>query len=162
MRTTVIPAQVTTVEDTIAGNLNFTQIVLLVSSLFVNTFVYTLLAPRLSFSPYKLAIITLIFLGFITLALRIKGRLVMQWVEILASYFLRPHIYVFNKNSLTNRYVAVVKELRSKAHPKRVEQKESPQVETPNFDYESILRDTNLNLQFKGSSVVVVKNYDQA
>jgi hypothetical protein len=41
MRTTVIPAQITTVEDRIAANLNLTQIILLLASLFVATFIGT-------------------------------------------------------------------------------------------------------------------------
>ena len=40
MRTTVIPAQITTVEDKIAGSLNLTQILILMIPVFWATIVY--------------------------------------------------------------------------------------------------------------------------
>jgi hypothetical protein len=42
MKTTIIPAQITTVEDKIAGNLSFAQILLFLAALFLGTY----LRPR--------------------------------------------------------------------------------------------------------------------
>ena len=53
MRTTVIPAQITTVEDRIGANLNLTQIVLLLASLFIATFIYATFPPKLVISFFK-------------------------------------------------------------------------------------------------------------
>lgn len=103
MKTTVIPAQITTVEDKIAGNLNLTQIILLLSSLFVATFIYAVLPAKLSFSIYKIVLILLQFLAFGILSLRIKGRVILNWIFLLSSYYFRPKYYVFNKNDLFQR-----------------------------------------------------------
>ncbi len=100
MKTTVIPAQITTVEDKIAGNLNLTQIILLLSSLFVGTFVYTVLPNKMQFTAYKIPFIIFEFVLFAGLAIRIKGRIVLQWLIVLIRYRMRPRIYVFNKNEL--------------------------------------------------------------
>lgn len=103
MRTTVIPAQVTTVEDTIAGSLNLTQIVLLLSSLFVITFIYAVFPKPMMISYYKILLFILTFAIFGGLAIRIKGKIVLSWLFVLSAYYLRSRYYVFDKNDLTTR-----------------------------------------------------------
>lgn len=98
MRTTVIPAQITTVEDKIAGNFNLTQILLLLASLFIAVFVYAVLPAKLQFSIYKIPLIIIEFLTCCTLASRVKGRVVLSWLFILAAYYFRPGFYVSDKN----------------------------------------------------------------
>ncbi len=98
MRTTVIPAQITTVEDKIAGNLNLTQIVLLLASLFVATFIYAAFPQKLHFSTYKIVLIIIQFFVFTALSLRVRGKIILNWLFILSSYYFRPSYYVFNKN----------------------------------------------------------------
>ncbi len=161
MRTTVIPAQVTTVEDTIAGSLNFTQIVLLVSSLFINTFIYALVPQRMMFSMVKIALIGTVFAIFILLSLRIKGRLVLSWLTILATYALRAHIFIFSKNTLFSRDAEFLKPTYQKAviTAKKTE-KEIQTSDSQDIDYASIVRNTNLNFRFRRKGILVVKNYD--
>ncbi len=103
MRTTVIPAQVTTIEDTIAGSLNLTQIALLLSSLFVITFMYAVFPKPMMISYYKVILFIITFAIFGGLAVRIKGKIVLSWFFVLSAYYLRPRYYVFNKNDLTTR-----------------------------------------------------------
>jgi hypothetical protein len=98
MRTTIIPAQITSVEDTIAGNLNLQQIVLFILSLFINTFLYALLPMRLAFTFYKIPIMIAVFVVCIGLSLRIKQRIVLDWLVVFVRYAIRPHLYFFNKN----------------------------------------------------------------
>lgn len=100
MRTRIIPAQITTVEDKIAGNLNLTQLLLLVFPAFITAIVYIGLPPILSFSIYKLPIILLSVIVCCALAVRIKNKVVINWLVILLSYNLRPKYYVFNKNDV--------------------------------------------------------------
>lgn len=100
MKTTVIPAQITTVEDKITGNLNLTQIILLLSSLLVGTFIYTVLPNKMQFTAYKIPLIIFELALFAGLSIRIKGRIVLQWLIVLIRYWMRPRIYVFNKNEL--------------------------------------------------------------
>ena len=107
MRTTVIPAQITTVEDRIAANLNLTQIILLLSSLFVATFIYAVLPHRLSLTYYKYPLFLLEFLLFISLSLRVRGRVVLNWLFVLSAYYLRPRYYVFNKNDIASRDIVL-------------------------------------------------------
>ncbi len=107
MRTTVIPAQITTVEDRIAANLNLTQIILLLASLFVATFIYAVFPHRLSLTFYKYPLFVINFIVFITLSLRIKGRVVLNWLFVLSTYYFRPRYYVFNKNAITLRNIVM-------------------------------------------------------
>lgn len=114
MKTTTIPAQITTVEDKIAGNLNFTQIILLLSSLFVGTFIYTVLPVKMQFSAYKIPLIFIQFLVFAGLALRIRERIILQWLVVLFRYWMRPRIYIFNKNELYLRSIANLDKKKTK------------------------------------------------
>jgi len=45
MKTTTVPAQVTTVEDRLAGNLSLTQLLLLVCPVFVSCLIYVVFPP---------------------------------------------------------------------------------------------------------------------
>lgn len=127
MRTTVIPAQITTVEDRIAANLNLTQIVLLLASLFIATFIYATFPPKLGFSIYKIPLFIVTFLTCGILALRIKGRVVLSWLFILSAYYLRPKYYVYNKNDLTTRNIGfVTSPARQKTmHAKAIKEKDT-------------------------------------
>ena len=98
MRTQVIPAQITTVEDKIAGNLNLTQIMLLIFPAFWATIVYSLFIPRLQLSLYKLPLVLIVLILCLALSVRIKGRVVINWLVTIFRYNLRPKYYVFNKN----------------------------------------------------------------
>lgn len=158
MRTTVIPAQVTTVEDTIAGNLNLTQIVLLVSSLFVNTAIYALVPKQLSFSPLKTVLMIAVFIVFVGLTLRIKGRVVINWLVILLSYLARPHLYLFNKNDSTFRDMSVYVPSKKELEKSEVVVKKSRSSEQSQFDLQSLLRNTDVNVRFTKKGLSLVKN----
>ena len=75
MRTTVVPAQITSVEDKIAGNLSFTQLLLLVTPLFLGISLLILLPPFGVFAVYKIIISSAVTIVCISLAIRIRGRL---------------------------------------------------------------------------------------
>ncbi len=98
MRTTVIPAQITTVEDKIAGSLNLTQILILMVPIFWTTIVYTIFLPTMHLAWYKLLLILTVLFACLTLSLRIKGKVVLNWLIILLNYNLRPKYYILNKN----------------------------------------------------------------
>lgn len=105
MRTTIIPAQITTVEDKIAGNLNLTQILLLLIPIFWIGIVFILFPPYMKFAVYKAPTILIVLLLSLTLAIRIKGKLVLQWLGILLKYNARPKYYIFNKNETYLRII---------------------------------------------------------
>lgn len=98
MKTTVVPAQVTTVEDKVAGNLSFTQMILLVIPVFLNGLLYVILPPFFGFSFAKLIIGIALALLCATMAIRVKGKILLQWIAIVSKYKMRPHYYLYNKN----------------------------------------------------------------
>ncbi len=122
MRTTVVPAQITTVEDKIAGNLNLTQILLFLGAIFSATILYVVLPPTYKLNPIKIAASLLAISTFTILAMRIKGKIILDWLLVLSNYNLRPKYYVFNKNDncLRTLYLPEVpmkaKNLARKAH----------------------------------------------
>lgn len=98
MRNTIIPAQITTVEDKITGNLSLTQIILLIIPVFVMTILFSFVPPVM-----KLGILKTILFGLSVaicgiLALRIKGRVVLNWLLVWLKFKARPTYYVFDKN----------------------------------------------------------------
>ncbi len=103
MRTTVIPAQITTVEDKIAGSLNLSQIVLLIIPAIFTTVTYTVLPPRFQLVWYKFPLILIVLTLCLTLALRIKGKIVLSWLMVIVRFNVRPKYYVFNKNDAYTR-----------------------------------------------------------
>ncbi len=98
MKTTVVPAQVTTVEDKIAGNLGVSQLLLLTVPVFGGSALFVVLPPFFSYSTYKVVLIVCIAVICGTLAIRIKGTILLLWAVILLRYNLRPRYYVFDKN----------------------------------------------------------------
>lgn len=133
MRTTVIPAQITSVEDKIAGNLNFTQLLLLVVPVILNCLIYTLLPERMQLNTYKGILMALSFVVFATLAIRVKGKVLVSWLILIMQYNLRPKYYLFEKNDLSERKVEIT-QVKQIAHANKTK----VTVERPS---ESILSD---------------------
>jgi hypothetical protein len=98
MKTTIVPAQVTTVEDKIAGNLGFTQLLLLVTPVFLSGALFAIFPPFLKIAGYKLVIAAVLALICMSLAIRIRGKIVLTWVTVISRYNFRPRYYLFNKN----------------------------------------------------------------
>lgn len=103
MKVTVVPAQVTTVEDRIVGNLGFSQMMLLVVPVFLGALLFAVLPPVMGSSPYKFIIMCILTLTCCILALRIKGKILAFWLITILRYNLRPKYYLFNKNSAAHR-----------------------------------------------------------
>ena len=98
MRTQVIPAQITTVEDRIVGNYTLIQILLLMTPVIFTAFSYAFLLPTMSMVWYKAGLIVVVAVISIGLSLRIKGKIVASWIGLIAGYNLRPKYYVYDKN----------------------------------------------------------------
>jgi len=99
MKTTVVPAQVTTIEDKIMGSLGFSQLLLLIVPIFIGAGVYVMLPPFMSGSVYKYVAIGIVTVFCCLLAIRIKDKIIAQWLVVILRYNLRPKFYLFNKNS---------------------------------------------------------------
>ncbi len=99
MRTTIVPAQITTVEDTIAGNLTLNQLILLVIPVFSTVMVLVICPPFLKLSIYKLVISFVIALPPIALSIRVKGQVAFRLVRLALTYRIRPRIYLLTGSS---------------------------------------------------------------
>lgn len=126
MKVTVVPAQVTTVEDRIIGNLGFSQVLLLIVPVFFGAGLFALLPPMMGGALYKY--MTLAVLGFVCaiLSIRIKGRIIASWLTTILRYNVRPKYYLFNKNTVALR----------KEYPDATETSEA---QTTQSDHEDIL-----------------------
>lgn len=156
MRTTVIPAQITTVEDKIAGSLNLTQILILMVPIFWTTIVYVMFPPTMKLLWYKLPIVLIVLFISLTLSLRIKGKVVFNWLFVLLRYNLRPKYYLFNKNDTYLRTIDLPVfekkpiKLFSKSQVKKEVQKVIPQSTLNDLaKLESFIKDPNYSLSFK-------------
>ena len=98
MKTAIVPAQITTVEDKVAGNLSLSQLLLLAAPVFIGSAIYIIFPPSMGAAMYKLVILTVLVVGFSLLAIRIKGRILLLWLITIVRYNLRPRFHVFNKN----------------------------------------------------------------
>jgi len=103
MKLAIVPAQVTTIEDKVAGNLSLTQLILLATPVFICGVLYALLPRGFEPSVYKIILMALVMLSFGVMALRIRGVLVFEWIQLLARYNQRPRYYVSNKNDAYGR-----------------------------------------------------------
>lgn len=98
MKSTTVPAQVTTVEDKIAGNLNLAQMLLLAASVFGGFALYIIMPPSMKFSILKILLCLVVMLVLASLSIRVRGRILALWIGTILRYNLRPRYYVFNKN----------------------------------------------------------------
>ena len=107
MRTTIIPAQITTVEDKIAGSLNMTQILILMFPVLWTAIIYILFAPIMKLVVYKLGLIGIVTLICLVLVIRIKDKIVAEWLGVLLRYHFRPRFWLYNKNDASNRIIDI-------------------------------------------------------
>lgn len=137
MRTTIIPAQITTVEDKIAGSLNMTQILILMFPVLWTALLYIVCIPTMKLAPYKLVLIALVTLICLILVIRIKDKIVAQWLGVVWRYQIRPKYWLYNKNDLSNRMVDVPDladvALRQKKASKKVTRQSKAEVEIPDL-----------------------------
>lgn len=160
MRTTVIPAQITTVEDTIAGNLTLTQILLLLSPVLITTGSYVFLPEQMTFQVYKIVFTILVSLFFVVMSVRIKGKLVANWTVILLAYFSRPKLYLFDKNnSFLRENIAKVKPVkRSQVTVPKAKEIKLENNDDIDFDFQTVARNTEVNLRLTKKGLLLIKN----
>lgn len=103
MKATVVPAQVTTVEDRIMGRLGFSQLMLLFIPVFFGGMLYMIAPPLFGSDLYKYIIIGFLTVICMTLAIRVRGKIVAQWLSIILRYNVRPTYYLFDKNTSAYR-----------------------------------------------------------
>lgn len=142
MRTRVIPAQITTVEDKIAGNLNMTQMFILMVPVLLSTVVYALLPPSMKIVWYKLAIFLFTSVICAVLSLRIKGKVVLNWFVLLLRFYSRPKYYVFDKNDtyLRTLYLPEVNKKTSRLLSTKMQAEKKSKKPAPAFGVQDLVR----------------------
>lgn len=152
MKYTIVPAQVTTVEDRIAGSLGMSQLLLLTAPVFLDSLLYIVMPPYMHFALYKVALMVVILSLCCLSAIRIKGKILILWLVVICRYNLRPRFYLFNKNSLAGREQHEVRpeieteqaETQETARPKRI-----PELPLPDkVRLEALLASAEANFAF--------------
>ncbi len=105
MKVTVVPAQITTVEDRVTGNLGMSQMILLAVPIFGGSALFAGLPPVMASALYKYIVIGIITVISCILAIRIKGRILLLWLVMILRYNLRPAYYLYDKRSSVFREV---------------------------------------------------------
>lgn len=153
MRSTVVPAQVTTVEDKIAGNLGLSQLLLLTLPIFGGSAMFVVLPPFFSYAVYKVVLMVCFAALCGLLAIRIKGRILLLWVIAISRYNLRPRYYVFDKNAIYERDVMPAiqhQEPEQLTEPKKGVQPAPPRLSTAELvRVEDIIANPQANLHLK-------------
>jgi len=134
MRTTIVPAQITTVEDRIAERLGLSQLLLLIAPIFGGSAIFVILPPFFNYAVYKVVVIVCFAVLSGLLAIRIKGKILLLWGVVLLRYNLRPRYYIFNKNSTYTREldqpITESDEMIEETQPQAVAPVRMPQLST--------------------------------
>lgn len=155
MKTTVVPAQITTVEDRIAGSLTLPQIMLLVFSLVIGSAIFGVVAPRMHLGPIKTIAMTVQFVFLAGLAIRFHGKILAEWLIVYLRFRSRPRRYIFTKNDLTSREIIVTEEYHTKKEkikePQNIIKKDKPITVLEELNIGRMLEDDSLSISFKPS-----------
>ena len=151
MKTTVVPAQITTVEDKIAGSLTMPQIVLLVISLITGSAIYAVVAPKMHLGSIKGSLILVQFMFFGGLAIRFNGKILGEWLVIYLRFRSRPKQYVFTKNDLAGREIPSGQEY---LHQKQENSEKAVGVKRPSKPL-TLIEELNLKKVFENDSFTI-------
>ncbi len=153
MKTTVVPAQVTTVEDKIAGSLGVSQLMLLTVPIFGGSALFVVLPPFFNYAIYKVVLVACLAFIAGVLAIRIKGKILLQWLIVMVRYNTRPRYYVLNKNHPHLRNMDTkpeAKKVAEEAKPKKTVRQKLPQLSTADLvQVQDLITNPSANLHFK-------------
>ncbi len=99
MRSTVIPAQITSVEDKITSFLNLKQIVILVLDLILIIVIFLIIPPLVKFSLLKMILSVTLSLLIVPLIIKYRDVILLDYLVLMLSFKLRPKIYVLRRDS---------------------------------------------------------------
>lgn len=98
MKNSIVPAQVTDIQDRVAGSLTLTQLGLLVLPIFIGLTLYLMPPDGMHIDTVKLVAMTTSAIICCISAVRFKKRTIAVWAIALLRYHLKPKTYVFDKN----------------------------------------------------------------
>jgi len=156
MKTTVVPAQITTVEDRIAGSLTLPQIVLMVMAMVIGSVIYAVVMPKMHLGTIKMTLIAIEILFFGGLSLRFNGKIVGEWLVVYLRFKSRPRKYVFTKNDPSHREIILETDEMKVNEQKNIEAEESAKEEKPlslmeELNMQKIYYADSLSVSFKPS-----------
>lgn len=102
MKIAVVPAQVTAVRGRIIGSMGFSQVLLLIMHRSLSVPDCAIL-PIMGNAPYKYITMAVVTFVCAVLAIRIKGKIIANWLVAIIRYNIRPRYYLFNKNTTALR-----------------------------------------------------------
>lgn len=163
-RVTSVPAQITTVEDKIVGSLNMLQIILLGTALLGSGGVFLWLEPMNKITLLKIILLVVMDTLLCGSALRVKGELLVSWVILLVQYFLRPRMWVYDKNSAYLRVLLTAEKSvirKTEVKHKVTSYKPIKNLSTPKLvQIERLMNNPSANVRFvntKGGLQIVFK-----
>jgi len=162
MKTATVPAQVTTIEDTIIGNLTPTQIVLFLIPLFLSIAIYVFVPESKQISLSKAMVILGVSLVFLILAIRFQGKLVLSWLNILSRYSFRPRLYLFNKQDIYLKDLIVEKKVWKVPTLSFALRRAKKKAEVQKTDIASLFKESSKSFVFNlsTSGKVQLKRYE--
>ncbi len=98
MKTVIVPAQITTIEDVVIGSLTVTQLITLAIPVFA-CLVCVVLPPSFTVAVYKVCVVAGLYCVCWPLAIRWHNRLIARHIWIARRYARRPGYYVCDKNA---------------------------------------------------------------
>jgi len=166
MKRSIVPAQITTVEDKVLGNLSPMQAGLISVPLVVGVLFYVVLPKHFHFETYKLALLLGLELIGATLSIRVNDQMLAFWLAMRLQYNLRPRYYIYNKNDTYLRNIPAEQEAPAVSDEK--DQTATKQVLLPKMPIsaavrmEEIMADASVNLRLrtgkKGKGLYVIAN----
>jgi len=152
MKRSIVPAQITTVEDRVLGNLTPYQAGLISLPLIFGVLFYATLPPHFHLKLYKICIIAGLELIGAILSIRVDDQMLIFWLITRLRYNLRPRYYVYDKNDSYLRdmpdFNPVIVE--KKATSEVAESSEVQEVAVSDaVRIEEIMADERVNLRFK-------------
>ena len=152
MKRSIVPAQITTVEDRVLGNLTPYQAGLISLPLIFGVLFYATLPPHFHLKLYKIGIIVGLELIGAILSIRKNDQMLIFWLITRLKYNLRPRYYIYNKN---DSYLRNIPEFT----PEKAEESTAtvtavqPELQEVPVGYavliEEIMADERVNLRFK-------------
>ncbi|HSX47555.1 MAG TPA: PrgI family protein [Patescibacteria group bacterium] len=100
---TIVPAQVTTVEDKVAANLTVKQLFILIIATITDLLIFILIPTYFKLTIFKICLILSLSLIALVAILKIKDDLVLNWLILLSKYYLRPKIIIYTKKDICFR-----------------------------------------------------------
>jgi hypothetical protein len=152
MKRSIVPAQITTVEDRVLGSLTPYQAALISLPLVFGVVFYATLPPHFHLKLYKIGLIAAMELIGAILSIRKNDQMLIFWLITRIRYNVRPRYYIYNKNDTHLRNIPIFAPVRA--------DKTTPKVVTALSDIreiavrdavrlEEIMADERVNLRFK-------------